>query len=173
VLNRKFSVELPSKVWVSDIAYIQTKERFIYLTTIMDLYDRKIIGWSISDGMSTNETTLCAWKMVVKNRNIGDSLIFHSDRGVQYANKKFVNVLDTYKKITRSMSRKVNCWDNAVAESFFLIFETELIYGNKLIHIEQMKLEIFEYIEIWHNRKRRCSALNYASIEEFNYKNVA
>jgi putative transposase len=177
ILNREFTVKTPSKSWVSDITYIQTKEGFVYLTTIMDLYDRKIIGWSLSDGMSTDETTLGAWKMAVKNRNIEEGLIFHSDRGVQYASKKFVNVLDSYKKITRSMSRKGNCWDNAVAESFFKSLKTELIYGNKLISKERMKLEIFEYIEIWYNRKRRHSALNYATIEEFNnqinYKNVA
>lgn len=177
ILNREFIAKMPSKVWVSDITYIQTKEGFVYLTTIMDLYDRKIIGWSLSDGMNTDETSLKAWKMAVKNRNIEEGLIFHSDRGVQYASKKFVNVLDSYKKITRSMSRKGNCWDNAVAESFFKSLKTELIYGNKLISKEQMKLEVFEYIEVWYNRKRRHSALKYATIEEFNnqinYKNVA
>lgn len=106
VLNREFIIKRPSKVWVSDITYIQTKEGFVYLTTIMDLYDRKIIGWSLSDGMSTEETTLGAWKMAIKNRDIDEGLIFHFDRGVQYASKKFVNVFDSYKKITRSMSRK-------------------------------------------------------------------
>ncbi|WP_244199314.1 IS3 family transposase [Flavobacterium psychrolimnae] len=146
ILNREFIVKMPSKVWVSDITYIQTKEVFIYLTTIMDLHDSKIIGWSLSDGMSTDETTLLALKMAVKNRNIEKGLIFHSDGGVQYASKKFVSVLDSYKKITRSMSRKGNCWDNAVAESFFKSLKTELIYGNKLITKEQMKPEIFEYI---------------------------
>lgn len=143
----------------------------------MDLYDRKIIDWSLSDGISTNETSLKAWKMAVKNRNIGEGLIFHSDKGVQYASKKFVNVLDSYKKITRNMSRKGNCWDNAVAESFFKSLKTELIYGTRLISKERIKLEIFEYIEVWYNRKRGHSALNYATIEEFNnqinYKNVA
>jgi putative transposase len=177
VLNSQFVVKMPSKVWVSDITYIQTKKGFVYLTTIMDLYDRKIIGWSLSDKMSTEETTLGAWKMAVKNRDIDEGLIFHSDRGVQYASKKFVNVLYSYKKLIRSMSRKGNCLDNAVAESFFKSLKTELIYGNKRISKEQMKLEIFEYIEIWYNRKRRHSALNYATIEEFNnqinYKNVA
>jgi putative transposase len=107
VLNRAFIVNMPSKIWVSDITYIQTKEGFVYLTTIMDLYDRKIIGWSLSDGMSTDDpsdseqakqTSLKGWKMAVKNQNIEKGLIFHSDRGVQYASKKFVNVLDSYKK---------------------------------------------------------------------------
>ena len=143
ILNREFVVNKPSKAWVSDITYIQTKEGFLYLTTIMDLYDRKIIGWSLSDGMSTEQTSLGAWKMAVKNRNIEQGLIFHSDRGVQYSRKKFVNVIDSYKKISRSMSRKGNCWDNAVAESFFKSIKTELIYGNKLIYKEQMKMEIF------------------------------
>jgi putative transposase len=86
--------------------------------------------------------------MAVKNRDIDESLIFHSDRVVQYASKKFVNVLDSYKKVILSMSRKGNCLDNAVAESFFKSLKTELIYSNKRISKEQMKLEIFEYIEI-------------------------
>ncbi|MFV5694768.1 DDE-type integrase/transposase/recombinase [Flavobacterium sp. LB3P122] len=91
----------------------------------MYLYDRKIIGWSLSDGMSRDETTLGALKIAVKNQNINEGLVFHSGRGVQYTSKKFVNVLDSYKKITRSMSRKGNYWDNAVAESFFKSLKTE------------------------------------------------
>jgi transposase InsO family protein len=177
VLNRNFMVTNPSRVWVSDITYIQTKEGFLYLTTIIDLYDRKMIGWSLSNGMNTEETTLAAWKMAIRNRNVQKGLIFHSDRGVQYANKKFANTIESY-GVIRSMSRKGNCWDNAVAESFFKSLKTELIYGNKLITKEQMELEIFEYIEIWYNKKRRHGALNYKTIEEFNnqnsiYKNVA
>ena len=177
VLDRKFIVANPSRVWVSDITYIQTKEGFLYLTTIIDLYDRKIIGWSLSNGMSTEETTLTAWKMAIKNRNCEEGLIFHSDRGVQYASKKFANTIESY-GVIRSMSRKGNCWDNAVAESFFKSLKTELIYGNKLITKQQMELEIFEYIEVWYNKKRRHVALNYKTIEEFNnqnniYKNVA
>jgi len=177
VLNRNFIAEKPAQVWVSDITYIQTREGFLYLTTVMDLYDRKIIGWSLSETMSTEETSLAAWKMAVKNRKIADGLIFHSDRGVQYASKKFANTVEFY-GVTRSMSRKGNCWDNAVAESFFKSLKTELIYGNKLITKEKMKLEIFEYIEVWYNKKRRHSSLNYKTIEEFNkqnriYKNAA
>nr|WP_246022118.1 IS3 family transposase [Flavobacterium cellulosilyticum] len=178
VLNREFSVTQSSKVWVSDITYIRVKEGFIYLTTILDLYDRKIIGWSLSNGMSVEETSLAAWKMAIKNRSVKKGLIFHSDRGVQYASKKFTNVLESYKLITRSMSRKGNCWDNAVAESFFKTLKTEQIYGNKLISKEQMGLDLFEFIEIWYNRKRRHSALEYKTIEEFwkqqnIFKNVA
>ncbi len=177
VLDRNFNVTKPSRVWVSDITYIQTKEGFLYLTTVIDLYDRKVIGWSLSKTMSTQRTSLSAWKMAIKNRPIQKGLIFHSDRGVQYASKKFVNTIESY-GVIRSMSRKGNCWDNAVAESFFKSLKTELIYGNNLITKEQMELEIFEYIEIWYNNKRRHSALNYKTIEEFNnqneiYKNAA
>ncbi len=177
VLNRNFMVTNPSRVWVSDITYIQTKEGFLYLTTIIDLYDRKMIGWSLSNGMNTEETTLAAWKTAIRSRKVQKGLIFHSDRGVQYANKKFANTIESY-GVIRSMSRKGNCWDNAVAESFFKSLKTELIYGNKLITKQQMELEIFEYIEIWYNKKRRHGALNYKTIEEFNnqnsiYKNVA
>lgn len=177
ILNRNFLVSSPSQAWVSDITYLQTKDGFLYLTAIIDLFDRKVIGWSLSTGMSTAETSLAAWKMAVKNRKLGNELIFHSDRGVQYASKKFTNTLEFY-GVKRSMSRKGNCWDNAVAESFFKSLKTELIYGNKLITREQMELEIFEYIEIWYNKKRRHSTLNYRTIDEFNnqnkiYKNVA
>lgn len=176
VLNREFTVNKPSKVWVSDITYIPTNEGFLYLTTVLDLFDRKVIGWSLSNGLGAEQTSLAAWKMAVRNRKIAPGLIFHSDRGIQYANKKFTNMLDSY-TVTRSMSRKGDCWDNAVAESFFKSLKTELIYGNKLISREQMRLEIFEYIEIWYNKKRRHSALNYKTIEEFNnldmYNNIA
>ncbi len=177
ILNSVFTITHPSKFWASDITYIQTKTGFLHLTTIIDLYDRKVVGWSLSQGMSTEETSLAAWRMAIKNRPVQKGLIFHSDRGVQYASKKFVNTIESY-NIKRSMSRKGNCWYNAVAESFFKSLKTVLIYGNKLISKEQMKLETFEYIEIWYNKKRRHLALNYMNIEEFNnqikkYKNVA
>ena len=177
VLNRNFAPTEPSQVWVSDITYIQTKEGFVYLTSLIDLYDRKMIGWSLSNTMSTADTTLAAWRMAIKNRPVKKGLIFHSDQGVQYATKKFTNVLESY-GVIRSMSRKGNCWDNAVAESFFKSLKAELIYGNKLVTKEQMKIDVFEYIEIWYNKKRRHRALNYKTIEEFNnqnqfYKNVA
>lgn len=172
VLDRKFTVSQASKVWVSDITYIRTKEGFLYLTVILDLYDRKCIGWSISNGMGAQETSLAAWKMAIKNRGMAKGLIFHSDRGVQYACEKFANTLDSYKTILRSMSRKGNCWDNSVAESFFKTLKTEQVYGNKLLTKEQMKRELFEYIEIWYNKERRHSAIENNTIDEFwNQKN--
>ncbi len=177
ILDRDFESTKPAQKWVSDITYIRTIEGFLYLTIVLDLYDRKVIGWSLYDEMSTEKTSLSAWKVALANRKIEKGLIFHSDRGVQYANNKFANMLESH-HVIRSMSRKGNCRDNSVAESFFKTLKTELIYGNKLINKQQMELEIFQYIEIFYNKKRRHSALNYKTIEEFNqqkisYKNVA
>lgn len=167
VLNRKFKVDIPSKVWVSDITYIQTNRGFLYLTIIMDLFDRKIIGWSLSCRLFTAKTTLPALEMAVRNRPISIGLIFHSDRGVQYANKAFTTKLNSYECI-RSMSRKGNSIDNAVSESFFNSLKRELIHRkSKLISQKLMKGEIFEFIENWYNKKRIHSALNYKTIEEF------
>ncbi|MHC0445802.1 IS3 family transposase [Flavobacterium sp. 3-218] len=168
VLNGRFDVIEPSKAWVSDITYIQVKRGFLYLTIIMDLFDRKIIGWSLSDTMTTKQTTLKAWEMAVINRKVSKGLIFHSDRGVQYANKIFTKTLDSYKCITRSMSRRQNHNDNAVSESFFKSFKSELINGNCLLPRKQMRIDVHEYIESWYNKKRRHSFLGFMTIEEFD-----
>ncbi|GAA3773252.1 MULTISPECIES: IS3 family transposase [Flavobacterium] len=168
VLNRQFTVSEPAKAWVSDITFIATMKGFLYLTIILDLFDRKIVGWSLAESMSTKHTTLPAWEMAVKNRNITGDLIFHSDRGVQYANKIFTKTLDSYKFIRRSMSRKQNHNDNAVSESFFSNFKREIIHGSKLLTKEQMRIEVHEYIENWYNKKRRHAHLGYKTIEEFN-----
>ncbi|MHC5310380.1 IS3 family transposase [Myroides sp. LJL116] len=136
------------------MTYIAIKGGFVYLTTVIDLYDRKLIGWSISDDMSTDNTTLAAFKMAKKKRPFNKGLIFHSDQGVQYANKKFTNYLDSF-GLTRSMSCKGNCWDNAVAESFFKSLKAEIIYGNLLTSRAKMQKQVFEYIELWYNKKRR------------------
>jgi transposase InsO family protein/transposase-like protein len=168
VLNREFAVSEPAKAWVSDITYIQTKKGFLYLTVVMDLFDRKIIGWILSTKMSTKATILPAWKMAVKSREITKDLIFHSDRGVQYANKIFASTLDSYKCVIRSMSRRQNHNDNAVCESFFSSFKRELINGNKLLTRKQMRADVYEYIENWYNKKRRHSFLDHKTIEEFD-----
>ncbi|MFD1604132.1 IS3 family transposase [Flavobacterium artemisiae] len=168
VLNREFTVSEPAKAWVSDITYIQTTKGFLYLTIVMDLFDRKIIGWILSTKMSTKATILPAWKMAVKNRKITKNLIFHSDRGVQYANKIFATTLDSYKCVIRSMSRRQNHNDNAVCESFFSSFKRELINGNKLLARKQMRADVYEYIENWYNKERRHTFLDYKTIEEFD-----
>ncbi|UUF13093.1 MULTISPECIES: IS3 family transposase [Flavobacterium] len=168
ILNRQFTTDKPSKVWVSDITYLQIERRFLYLTVIIDLFDRKIVGWNLSSVLSTNSTILPAWNMAVSNRKVKDGLIFHSDRGTQYANKLFTTTLNTY-GCMQSMSRKGNSFDNAVSESFFNSLKRELIYSQKrLLTPKEMRAEIFDYIENWYNKKRRHSALKYKTIEEFN-----
>jgi transposase InsO family protein len=170
ILNRDFQAAAPGEKCVSDITYIHTAEGFIYLTTVLDLYDRKIIGWCLSDGMATSQTVLPALKNAIANRKLRKDMLFHSDRGVQYCSRQTVNYLNAY-QFRQSMSRKGNCWDNAVAESFFKTLKTELIYGGRLKTKEQLAVEIFEYIECWYNKKRRHSALGNLTIDEFNSEN--
>ena len=169
VLNRVFETKIQNAAWVSDITYIATKQNWLYLTTVIDLFDRKVIGWSLSDTMKAVDTVIPAFKMAKINRPINkeQSLIFHSDRGIQYACKEFTDVLNLNKNIIRSMSRKGNCWDNAVAESFFKTLKTELIYHQKYQTHEEEKLSIFEYIETFYNTKRRHKQLNDLTILEY------
>jgi transposase InsO family protein/transposase-like protein len=168
ILNQRFKVSTFSMVWVSDITYIQTSKGFLYLTVILDLYDRKIIGYSLSSTMTAKRTTLAAWEMAVANRNISEGLVFHSDRGVQYACKAFIARLDSYQCITRSMSRRGNSLDNAPAESFFNTLKRELIYQHKLKSRIETKEAVIDYIENWYNTIRIHSSLSYRTIEEFN-----
>ncbi|WP_291788418.1 IS3 family transposase [Cecembia sp.] len=165
LLERNFSPDGPAKSWVSDITYIRTEEGWLYLTMIMDLYDRKIIGWSMSTTMHAENTVIPAWRMAQINRPFFRGLVFHSDRGVQYACFEFRKELDP-EKVSQSMSRKANCWDNAVAENFFKILKSETGY-RKYDSIAQAKQIIFEFIEIWYNRIRRHSSLGYLSPEQF------
>ncbi|MEM6767871.1 MAG: IS3 family transposase [Bacteroidota bacterium] len=166
ILNRVFKMEAPSRAWVSDISYIPTAQGWLYLTMIMDLYDRKIIGWSLSEGLSAEETTIQAWKMACSNRAVGEGMIFHSDRGIQYAAEAFRDLLP--EQVRQSMSRKANCWDNAVAESFFKILKSELVNHVSFSSREMAKREIFIFIEIWYNRQRTHSTLGYMTPEEFS-----
>jgi len=178
-LNRNFTTQAKGQVWVSDITYVKTMTGWLYLTIILDLFDRKVVGWSMSSTMKAKHTTIAAWKMAIINRMPAEDLIFHSDRGVQYACYAFTNVLDKYPfgNIKKSMSRKGNCWDNAVAESFFKTIKTELIYRNRYANKHLACISIFEWIETWYNRNRRHAALNNLTIEEFEilnqFKNVA
>jgi len=154
LLNRDFNVTGRGQVWVSDITYIKTWQGWLYLTVIIDLYDRKVIGWAFSRSLKAVHTTIPAWRMAVRNRPITQVLIFHSDRGVQYACNEFKELLLSYKLVTRSMSRKGDCWDNAVAESFFKTLKVELIYQNSFKTFEEAQLSVFEYIEAWYNVNR-------------------
>jgi transposase InsO family protein len=178
LLGQVFYASRPGEVWVSDITYVRTKNGWLYLTIIIDLYDRKVIGWSMSKGLSAEETVIPAWRMAVRNRPITQRLIFHSDRGIQYACNAFTKIMKANSMVVQSMSRKGNCWDNAVAESFFKTIKVEWIYRHSFTNQEQAQLSIFEWIESWYNRRRRHSALDYQTIEEFernnyNFKNAA
>jgi putative transposase len=177
VLDRDFKLGVLGVVWVSDITYIRTKKGWLYLTTVIDLGDRKIIGWALSLTMKAADTVIPAFKMAQSRRPIIQRLIFHSDRGVQYACNEFRCLLDKNPLIIRSMSRKGNCWDNAVAESFFKTLKAECVYQHKFTDKEQAALIVLEYIETWYNRKRLHSTLGYLSPEEFgrtlNKQNIA
>lgn len=170
-LGRNFYASHQGQTWVSDITYIRTVKGWLYLTVILDLFDRKIIGWSQSKDLTAKNTSVAAWKMAVKNRTPGEKLLFHSDRGVQYACHEFASLLGSYRGVERSMSRKGNCWDNAVAESFFKTLKVELIYRHRFINEQDAALSVFEWIETWYNRNRRHSALGYLTIKEFEKLN--
>ncbi len=169
ILNQNFKVERQNEVWVSDITYIATTEGWLYLTIVLDLFDRKIIGWSLGKSMKARYTSISAFKMAQLNRPLKGTqgLLFHSDRGVQYACKGFVGLLAKNYQIVRSMSRKGNCYDNAVAESFFKTLKIELIHYNIYASNKQAEESIFDYIENFYNRRRRHSALGNLTIEEF------
>jgi len=166
LLNQDFTVDCPNKIWVSDITYIWTKAGWLYLTVILDLFNRQVVGWSMSQRLTAITTTLPALNDAFRRQLPDAGLIFHSDRGVQYACHEFRNKLMNY-NMTQSMSGKGNCYDNAVAESFFHTLKTELVYFEKYETKEQAKQSIFEYIEIFYNRQRLHSALNYQTPVEY------
>lgn len=170
LLNQNFKVSNQNQVWVSDITYIRTKKGWLYLTAVIDLFDRKVVGWSLSETMKAIDTTIAAFKQALRNRPLAGNqkLIFHSDRGIQYACKDFVSILTKSNQIVQSMSRKGNCYDNAVAESFFKTLKTELIYQNKYTTIKKAKKSIIDYIKNFYNSCRRHSALGNLTIEEFH-----
>ncbi len=167
-INRDFYSSIPNDKYVGDITYIKTKQGVLYLATVIDLYSRKVVGWSMDDTMKTtlvNDALL----MAIKRRNPSKGLIWHTDRGSQYASYEHKNLLKRY-GIIQSMSRKGDCWDNAVSESFFHSLKTELVYHEIFKTKSQANEMIFEYIEIFYNRQRLHSYNNYMSPVEFEEK---
>lgn len=165
LLERNFSPEKPNAVWGADITYVWTKEGWLFLAVLIDLFSRQVVGWSMDERI-TKELTLNALKMALHRRRPGPGLIHHSDRGSQYACADYQRVLGAH-KIICSMSRKGNCWDNAVVESFFHSLKTECIYWEEFETREQARRKIFEWIEILYNRTRRHSTLGYLSPVNF------
>lgn len=166
LINGCFEAEKKNKIWTSDITYIWTNEGWMYLAVVLDVYNREIIGWSL-DQRASADLILNALRMAVNNRRPDAGIIFHSDRGSQYTAARFRNTLAHYGFI-QSMSGKGNCYDNAITESFFSTLKKELVYLIKFETRNQAATEIFEFIEIFYNRKRLHSALGYMSPLEFN-----
>ena len=168
LLERDFYAAFPDEKWVGDITYIPTNEGWLYLATVIDLYSRRVIGWSMDDNMQTSLVN-DALNMALISRKPPKGLIWHTDRGSQYASYSHRDLLELH-GIEQSMSRKGNCWDNAVAESFFHTLKTELVYHKVYETRAQANQSIFEWIEVYYNRQRMHSANHNLSPVEFEEK---
>ena len=157
LLNRQFSAEKPNQKWVSDITYIWTEQGWLYLAGILDLHDRSIVGWAMDSTMKT-QLVVNALEQAIGRTHAEKGLLLHSDRGVQYASKAYQKILKQRGYIC-SMSRKGNCYDNAPMESFWGKLKSEWLYGRRFRTRQEAKMAVFEYIELFYNR-RRCHATN-------------
>lgn len=164
LLNRQFDVTgvALNQVWVGDITYVPTQEGWLYLATVLDLASRRCVGWAMHETLDAEPLVVRALDMAVASRRPPRDLVFHSDRGKQYCAEVFRERLTRYGMIA-SMSRKGNCWDNAVAESFFATLEVELIDKHRWATRDEARRAIFQFIEGWYNRRRRHSTLGYRS----------
>lgn len=165
LLQRDFTASAPNTVWVSDITYIATERGWLYLTVFLDLFSRMVVGWALSSSLSS-QMALTALHRAIRSRRPGAGLIIHSDRGIQYACHDFRKLLNKH-GFVQSMSRKGDCWDNAVAESLFSIIKSELIHHERFKGPQDALATIFEYIEIYYNRKRKHSTLGYQTPDQF------
>jgi transposase InsO family protein len=170
LLERDFTAAAPDTVWVSDITYLLTRTGWLYLTVIIDLFSRMVVGWALSSSLG-HEMVVTALKRAIRRRRPGKGLVFHSDRGVQYACAGFRDELEGH-GLVQSMSRIGDCWDNAVAESFFAIMKCELVYHESYEDHQDTLHSIFEYIEVFYNRQRRHSTLEYLCPAEYEKQKV-
>jgi len=169
LLARRFAVPAPNSGWVTDITYLWTLEGWLYLAVILDLFSRRVVGWAVSERLERG-VALDALQMALTNRlTPPQGLLHHSDRGSQYASHEYQQLLAAH-GVLSSMSRKGNCWDNAVAESFFATLKLELVYQSHWRTRTQARSEVFEYIELFYNRQRRHSALGYLCPNEFELR---
>lgn len=169
VLNRNFGVEKPNAVWVSDITYVWTLEGWLYVAAVLDLFSRGIVGLAMDKTMADPLTTR-AMRQAILRRNPSKGLICHTDRGSQYAGNEFKAIL-AQNKFVGSMSRKGDCWDNAVAESFFHTLKVELVHRNTFRTRDEAKRKIFEYVEMYYNRRRAHSTIG--NLSPFEYERQA
>jgi len=169
-LNREFRAEKPNEAWVADITYVKVLDGWVYLAVILDLFNRKVVGYQTSDKIDTELVLGALDKALQRYKPSG--LLFHSDRGVQFASSDFRNAISK-ESFIQSMSRKGNCWDNAPAESFFATLKKELIYPIGECTKFQVERELFEYIEAYYNTIRLHSSLGYLSPLEFEKLRLA
>jgi transposase InsO family protein len=165
VLDRQFDASVPNEKWVADITYIPTDEGWLYLAAVLDLFSRRIVGWSMADHMRV-ELVSDALTMAIARRSPGPGLLHHSDRGVQYASDDYRHLMES-NGMQASMSGKGDCWDNAPMESFWATLKTEMVNHQRYATHEQARASIFEYIEVFYNRQRLHSSLGYVSPETF------
>jgi len=169
LLKRNFRASEANQCWVSDITYIKTPEKWLYLATFIDLYSRKIVGWSMADSLESS-LVVQGFRMACHRRGKSPAIV-HSDRGIQFASSDFVDEVALYPECQRSMSRKANCWDNAVAESFFGTLKKELVHRHKFNSYDEACQLIFEYIEVFYNGRRLHSYLGYVPPNRFEMAN--
>jgi transposase InsO family protein len=165
LLGRRFDAAQPNASWSADITYIPTADGWLYLAVVEDLFSRRIVGWSM-DATMTSRLVVDALDMALRRRSPGDGLLAHSDRGSQYASDHYRGLLDKH-GITCSMSGRAQCWDNAPVESFFASLKRELVHHEHYTTREQAKASIFEYVEVFYNRVRLHSSLDFLSPEAF------
>ncbi len=164
-LNQTFQASKPNEKWVSDITYVWTSQGWLYLAVVLDLFSRKVVGWAMDSSMEKG-LVIKSLTMALQGRQPEKGLLHHSDQGSQYASKDYQKILNDY-KINCSMSRKGNCYDNASMESFFATLKQELVYHRQYQTRKEAKQDIFEYIQVWYNRKRKHSSLDYKSPDQF------
>jgi transposase InsO family protein len=165
VLDRDFTASAPNQKWLADITYVDTDEGWLFCAAVLDCYSRKVVGWAMSDAMPTDLVS-DALKMALLHRQPSGDLLHHSDRGSQYASDEYQSLLARY-GISVSMSHRGNCYDNAMMESFWATLKTELVHQQRYRTRAQARQSIFEYIEVYYNRKRLHSSLGYVSPESF------
>jgi len=165
-LERDFAAPAPDRKWACDVTYVPTDQGWLYLSVVIDLFSRRVVGWSMSDDLRAQGSVAEALEMAIARRKPAAGLLHHSDRGIQYACDLYRALLSAH-GIVCSMSRPGNCYDNAVAESFFGTFKTELVNRVRYRTRAEARASIFEWIECWYNRRRRHSSLGYLSPEAF------
>ncbi len=171
LLKRNFETQNPNEVWVGDITYVWTAEGWLYLAVVLDLFSRKVVGWAMSSRIK-KDLVIESIRMATERREVSSGLIFHSDRGSQYCSHKYQKVLCSH-GIISSMSRKGDCWDNAVSESFFGSLKTERVFGSSYASREEAKRDIFDYIEMFYNCRRRHSFIENKSPQQWEMEKAA